>query len=67
VELIKELFKNMRKKLLNLEKLHSNMHGLWINLKVRDKEVSPLISHFGSSSLQNITSPLLMPLVTETS
>jgi sulfate adenylyltransferase subunit 1 (EFTu-like GTPase family) len=59
--------KSMRKKLLNKENLHSSMLGLWTNLRVKEKEVSPLTSLFGNSNHPNITSPSLMLLDTETS
>ncbi len=64
---IKELSKNMRRKLLNKEKHLSNMLGLWTNLSQKEKEVSPLIFHSGSLNHLNITSPLLMLLATEIS
>jgi len=66
VVLIKELLKNSKNKLLKWVKLPSNMLGLWINLKVREKEVSLLIFPFGNLKPQNIISPLLMPQDTET-
>lgn len=57
----------MRKKLLNSVKHLSNTHGSWINLRAREKEVSPSIFLFGNLSHQNITSPSLMPLDIEIS
>jgi len=67
VVLIKEPSKSLRKKLLIWVNHPSNTHGLWINLSHKEKEVSPLISPFGNSKPQNITSPSLMPQDTETS
>ena len=60
VVLIKELFKNFRKKPIKWEKDLSNMLGFLINLRLKDKEVLPLIFPFGSFKLSNIILPLSM-------
>ena len=64
---IREPSKSMRRKPLISENLPSNTPGLWTSSRAKEKEVSPLIFLSGSSKPRNITSPSLMPQVTETS